>query len=685
MAPSSPTDQSSGTSVSGASSTAVAAQQGSSNGDRAHQRPSSNPGALEQELVAFRQQWLEERNRNNMNTATAVSTSDRRQWTSDSARNDDDDAMTVTQRRQDDRQASTSNQLLEHHLQGLNISKPDTAAATGKPTPPRTRQNQPLPSSSSSATTATLTNNSHKSALEVYGMAVNFEREGRLNDALTHYRRAFKMDPDVDRSFHRASIAPKNSSTAQPQNNAKLGGADGTAPAAAATGEFKFERTIQVTPDYAPEREHRSVEAVERGLGKGKATADTTHPSSTGYLFDSLMRSIARHPFERKKRDIRQRDEVDHGQVSRAATTSPSSTVIESRATTSVQEALDNMAFIPDDPDKPLYLNMLPREVLVHILRIIALTSIVPPPRMRTVAHDEQQQQQQQQQQQRQQQSTSSSAQPGPTQRTKRGAPKRKTLRELTREVESDLELEPHDRRAWQIDVEALERFARTCRFARILTLDVGIWKAICQRVYLPPHQIKQSQSIEDIVSLHGHDWRRCLIEHARVRFDGCYISVVTYLRRGENTSWFAPSHLITFYRYLRFYDNGLVISLLTVDTPDTIVRHLNPALRMKGLTFGRWRLNDDNVVEMWGLEDPCVEESRRKYSFRMTCRLKSTARGRMNKLEMMSMATEHRTTLELCDVPIKPTKPFHFSVVRSYAGELRYSTDDEYGLTFVK
>jgi hypothetical protein len=37
-----------------------------------------------------------------------------------------------------------------------------------------------------------------------------------------------------------------------------------------------------------------------------------------------------------------------------------------------------------------------------------------------------------------------------------------------------------------------------------------------------------------------------------RIRLDGCFISVVTYLRRGEVVSIYAPTHLITFYRYFR-------------------------------------------------------------------------------------------------------------------------------------
>lgn len=38
------------------------------------------------------------------------------------------------------------------------------------------------------------------------------------------------------------------------------------------------------------------------------------------------------------------------------------------------------------------------------------------------------------------------------------------------------------------------------------------------------------------------------------------------------------------------------------------------------------------------------------------------------NKLDLLNLATVHRSTLELEDVPIKPTKPFYFSKVASFS-----------------
>lgn len=188
---------------------------------------------------------------------------------------------------------------------------------------------------------------------------------------------------------------------------------------------------------------------------------------------------------------------------------------------------------------------------------------------------------------------------------------------------------------------------------------------------YQPPHQIPPEQALSSLVrSLHNGDFRRFFIEFPRLRFDGFYVAVITYLRRGESSqAWSTPTHLITFYRYLRFYPSGVVISLLSTDAPAAVVRSFNPLLRAKGLTIGRWKLRND-LVECWGLEDPNVSAASRRYSFRMELKLRSTARGKMNKLELLSLATENRMTEELEDVPTRPNKPFYFSKVRIYSHE---------------
>ncbi|MCJ1437955.1 hypothetical protein MMC27_007342 [Xylographa pallens] len=95
---------------------------------------------------------------------------------------------------------------------------------------------------------------------------------------------------------------------------------------------------------------------------------------------------------------------------------------------------------------------------------------------------------------------------------------------------------------------------------------------------------------------------------HSRLRFNGCYISTVNYVRPGASSpiqiSWNTPVHIVTYYRYLRFLRNGSCISLLTTAEPADVVpyllpEHLHathsgnlPSSVMRHALRGRWRLS---------------------------------------------------------------------------------------------
>lgn len=66
-----------------------------------------------------------------------------------------------------------------------------------------------------------------------------------------------------------------------------------------------------------------------------------------------------------------------------------------------------------------------------------------------------------------------------------------------------------------------------------------------------------------------------------RIRFTGIYISTANYTRPGgasayQNVSWNSPIHIITYYRYLRFYPDGTVLSLLSTTPPLDVVPYIN-------------------------------------------------------------------------------------------------------------
>lgn len=75
--------------------------------------------------------------------------------------------------------------------------------------------------------------------------------------------------------------------------------------------------------------------------------------------------------------------------------------------------------------------------------------------------------------------------------------------------------------------------------------------------------------------------WGEVFQMFPRIRFTGIYISTVNYTRAGaassyQNVAWNSPIHIITYYRYLRFYPDGTVISLLSTVEPLDLVPHIS-------------------------------------------------------------------------------------------------------------
>ncbi|KAK4152238.1 putative glycerol transporter protein [Chaetomidium leptoderma] len=110
--------------------------------------------------------------------------------------------------------------------------------------------------------------------------------------------------------------------------------------------------------------------------------------------------------------------------------------------------------------------------------------------------------------------------------------------------------------------------------------------------------------------SVYSRSWQRMFRLRPRIRFNGCYISTVNYMRSGQashnQVTWNSPVHIVTYYRYLRFFRDGSAISLLTTAEPADVVHHLTrdavalhagganphlPSAVAKEALKGRWRL----------------------------------------------------------------------------------------------
>lgn len=250
-----------------------------------------------------------------------------------------------------------------------------------------------------------------------------------------------------------------------------------------------------------------------------------------------------------------------------------------------------------------------------------------------------------------------------------------------------------------KLDPTSIERFATANRKARIVALEPSIWKDLVSMTYKPP-QVLDVESMGVVVESYLSDFRRVFIEHPRVRMDGVYIATCHYVRHGlHDNSWVNINHLITYHRYLRFYPNGQVLSLLANEehTPQQIIPLLKPTLRMKGLCIGTWHLSG-STIHLSNLNDASSHLSlpiswdlpffppehppsshqgptnasgiseRKRYTFLMSLNLRSRPLGRWNKLTMETYASVNLETGDTNPVVLKHERPFWFSKVRSYA-----------------
>ncbi|KAI5861479.1 hypothetical protein GGS23DRAFT_576962 [Durotheca rogersii] len=210
--------------------------------------------------------------------------------------------------------------------------------------------------------------------------------------------------------------------------------------------------------------------------------------------------------------------------------------------------------------------------------------------------------------------------------------------------------------------------------------------------------------------SLYASSWQMMFRRRPRVRFNGCYISTVNYIRAGQASvhqiAWNSPVHIVTYYRYLRLFRDGSALSLLTTDEPASVVHHLtveNCHLHRRhggdgaSALRGRWRLSSSLSVggsgsgsgdkkvgggvggdDTEGSEGDLYIETEgvgAKYMYRMELTFHSgsgrtaTTATRINnrRLAWKGFWSYNMLTDDWAEFTLKNDKPFFFSRVKSY------------------
>lgn len=276
------------------------------------------------------------------------------------------------------------------------------------------------------------------------------------------------------------------------------------------------------------------------------------------------------------------------------------------------------------------------------------------------------------------------------------------------------------------LDVASFVRLSQVCkRLAYLVATEEQVWKRVClghEVGFEAMHykwqkeisgdvlgedeleeplddtknvlELTKSQVSESLLkTAYASSWRRMFRSRPRVRFNGCYISTVNYIRPGQaspnQVTWSSPVHIVTYYRYLRFFRDGTVISLLTTEEPAAVVRYLTkelekshkdgkdahlPSAFMRYALKGRWRLSgasDDPEVDLKDAEGDVFVETDGvdpKYIYRMELSLKSAGKGvKNNKMVWKGFWSYNKLTDDWAEFGLRNDKAFFWSRVKSY------------------
>ncbi|GCE97629.1 hypothetical protein ZYGM_004290 [Zygosaccharomyces mellis] len=212
-----------------------------------------------------------------------------------------------------------------------------------------------------------------------------------------------------------------------------------------------------------------------------------------------------------------------------------------------------------------------------------------------------------------------------------------------------------------------------TCSFFNNLCFqEMDPYRTFAHLIYPKQHYDEMAMDLNGISNIGvwekefwGTDYRRMLMERPYVKFGGIYISVVNYLRYGANQegsrSWLNPIHMITYYRYFRFYSDGGCLRLLTTDEPSMIVPHFSRDTPPRNSEMCRWTLGFDHAFGHL-----TITRSSSKYTFVEELQIKDQGTRIHQRLKWLSSIIIDKEG-EVTECSMKKEKPFFFSRVRSY------------------
>lgn len=233
-----------------------------------------------------------------------------------------------------------------------------------------------------------------------------------------------------------------------------------------------------------------------------------------------------------------------------------------------------------------------------------------------------------------------------------------------------------------ELDAGSLERVAGACRGLYCAAREPDIWRSLCVKTWGIECGTPRASGFPS--------WRHMYVSRPRVQLNGVYISKTTYIRHGENSfqdQFYKPWYLIDYYRYLRFFSEGLVLMWTTADEPANCVaqlryRHAKTSL---GILAGHYRLIGEKVVIVvkktqdkkniqiantrFRSRRKEVEQQEQTYHMELELRNMRCVRNAQLSWRRYSVCTRRDQWTQFEITPAK-FPPFAFSRVRSYTSD---------------
>ncbi|EME30651.1 F-box protein 7 [Galdieria sulphuraria] len=214
---------------------------------------------------------------------------------------------------------------------------------------------------------------------------------------------------------------------------------------------------------------------------------------------------------------------------------------------------------------------------------------------------------------------------------------------------------------------------SRVCRRWNSLSFDPAHWKRICMETWPSGGNV---ETMKSVVS-YGGSWRRMFLERPHLRFDGVYISRHQYIRMGLTEGKYKqPVFLVTYFRFLRFYPDGICIVLTSAEKPTSAVKRLrrnwSPSANERDKAtpcLGSYEFNEKTkqVTVISSVKQPKYPEMR-DATVVYSLKLSSTCRGANDRLYVESHFSIH----EGSDCPVfhskdKQVKYYSFIAFRCF------------------